>query len=209
MNYETRIAALKAKGILDANDADVLEKSLRQEVSALPKQRRYTLETIGLLFFGVVGCYFAMQVGLADNSSGVEDVSRTLNSVRVGVSSSYTFLLLVLGFCTAAFLGLYALIHRYYNKLWRLQEQMTAIGMLIADLEERQQEMHERLQTFSAQPKKGKKYNKTAMLITAELDRVLGELQQGYAALQAECRHKKGVFPYTLAAMAGTLPTCQ
>jgi len=209
VNYEARIAALKAKGVLDENDADILKKSLQQKFSTLPKQRRYTLETIGLLLFGIVVFYLAIQVGVAENNGQVEDVRRTLNSVRVGVSGSHTFLLLVLGFCITAFLGLYALIHRYYNKMWWLQEQLTAVGILIADLEERQKEMHARLQDFSSRSKSGRKSAKTAMQITAELDRALGELQQGYASLQAECRRRQDVFPYTLATMAGTLPKCQ
>ncbi len=209
MNYEARIAALKAKGVLDENDADILKKSLQQKFSTLPKQRRYTLETLGLLLFGIFVFYLAMQVGLAENNGQVEDVRGTLNSVRVGVSGSHTFLLLVLGFCTIAFLGLYALIHHYYNKMWRLQEQMTATGILIAELEERQKEMHARLQDLSSRSKRGGKSAKTTMRITAELDRELGELQRGYAGLQAECRRRQGVFPYTLATMAGTLPRCQ
>ncbi len=209
MNYEARIAGLKAKGVLDENDADILQKSLEQKFSALPRQRRYTLETIGLILFGIFVFCLAMQVGLVENNGQVEDVGRTLNSVRVGVSGSHAFLLLVLGFCTIAFLGLYALIHHYYNKMWRLQEQMTATGILIAELEERQKEMHARLQDFSSQSKSGRKSATTAMRITSELDRELGELQRGYGWLQAECRRRQGVFPYTLAAMAGTLPRCQ
>ena len=86
---------------------------------------------------------------------------------------------------------------------------MTAAGMLIADLGVRREEIHERLQAFLSQSKNGKKSTRTAIQITEELDRVLGELQQRYAALQAECRHKQGAFPCTLAIMAGTLPPCQ
>ena len=206
MNYEARIAALKAKGVLDEADADTLQNTLKQTVTALPKTRRYTLETIGIVLLGAVVVYLLMQAGLADGTEGVEEVSRTLNASRAGVSASHAVLLLLAGFAAAAYLGLYALVHRYFNTLWRMQEEMIATGALIAELETRQSDLHTKSQQLLSQENSGKKSAKTAMNITEALDRELGELQCIYASLQAGCRQKRRVFPYTMAAMAGSLP---
>jgi len=209
VNYETRVAALEAKGILDKNDANLLKRSLKQNVATLPKRRNYLFEMVGLLLFGAITFYLALQVGMVESDGSIEDVSQTLNALRSGMSTSHTFLLFLLGFGTATYLGLYLLVHRYYNAWWRIQEQMSAAGMLIADLETRQSQMDERLRMLASQAQNGKKTAKTVMQITAELDRELGVLQQEYAALQAECRQKRVAFPYTLAAMAGIPPECQ
>jgi len=209
VNYEARIVALKAKGILDEKDADALKSTLGQKMIDLPKQRRYTLEGVGLLLFGVLLVYLVMQIGMAEGSGGIEEVSQTLNDTRTGVGTSHTFLLLSAGFFVAAFVGFYLLVHHYYNALWRTREQMVAADTLIADLQERQAKMHEMLQAFSSQSEGSNKTAKTAMQITAELERELGELQRIYAAFQASCRQKQKAFVYTLAAMVGTLPKCQ
>ncbi len=209
MNYEARIAALKAKGILDEADADALQSTLKETVTALPKTRRYSFEMIGIVLLGAIVAYLLFQAGLAEGSGEVEEVSRTLNASRAGVSATHSLLLLFTGFVTAAFLLLYALIHRYYNALWHIQEEMIAIGVLIADLEARQSAMHTKSQQLLSRENSGKKGAKTAMQIGAELDRELGELQRSYASLQAECRQKRTAFPYRLAAMAGRVPECQ
>jgi len=209
VNYEARIAALKAKGVLDEKDAGVLESSLGQKMIDLPKQRRYTLEGIGLLILGILFVYLTMKIGMAESSGGIEEVGQTLNDTRAGVGTSHTFLLLTAGFFVAAFVGFYLLVHHYYNALWRTREQMVAAGTLIADLQERQAKMHEMLQQLSSQTEGAEKTSKTAMQIIAELDRELGELQQIYTALQASCRQKQKAFVYTLAAVVGTLPKCQ
>lgn len=209
MNYEARIAKLKAKGILDDKDANLLETTLKQKMSTLPKKRRYLLETIGLLLLGAMLLYLSIQIGSAGEDSGIEDVSQTLNGIRAGVSTSHTFLLLLAGFVTAAFVGFYLLVQHYYNVLWRIQEGMTATGTLIADLEARQSQINETLQQFVSHAQSSKRSANTAIEVTAELDRELGELQRMYTALQVECRQKRRVFPYTLAAMAGKLPECQ
>ena len=209
MNYEARIAALKAKGILNESDADRLQSTLKQQVTSLPKARRYMLETIGIVLLGVVVVYLLMQVGLTEGSGGVEEVSRTLNASRTGVSASHALLLLLAGFVAAAYLGLYALVHHFYNVLWRMQEEMIATGALIADLEARQSDMHTKSQQLLSQEGSGKKATKSAMQIGAELDRELGELQRIHAALQVACRQKCRAFPYTLAALAGRLPECE
>ena len=209
MNYEARIAKLKAKGILDDKDANLLETTLKQKMSTLPKKRRYLLETIGLLLLGAMLLYLSIQIGLAGKDSGIEDVSQTLNVSRAGVSASHSFLLLLAGFFTAAFIGFYLLVQYYYNTLWRIQEEMTARGTLIADLEARQSQINESLQQFVSHTQSSKRSANTAIQATAELDRELGELQQSYASLQAECRLKRSIFPYILALMAGKLPDCQ
>ena len=209
MNYEARIAALKAKGILDEADAGVLQSTLKQQANALPKERRYSLETIGIVLLGAVVAYVVFQAGLAEGSQDVEEVSRTLNASRVGVSATHTIWLLLVGMFATALLVLYGLIHRYYNMFWRLQEEMIATGALIADLEARQSAMHTKAKQLLSREESGKKAAETAMKIDAELDRELGELQRIYASLQAECRQKRGTFPYILAAMAGRVPECQ
>ena len=209
MNYEERIAALKAKGILSESDADRLQSTLKQQATELLKARHYMLETIGIVLLGAVVVYLLMQAGAAEGSGAVEEVSRTLNASRTGVSASHALLLLLAGFVAVAYLGLYALVHRFYNALWRMQEEMIATGVLIADLEVRQSDMHTKSQQLLSQEGGSKKAAKTAMQIGAELDRELGELQRIYASLQAVCRQKHRAFPYTMAALAGRLPECK
>ena len=206
MNYEARIAAMREKGILDEREAETLQTSLRRAGAERSSRRRYTLEGIGLLLFTLLAAYLAMQAGLSTESGGVEDVRRTLNDPRTGLGAAQSFWLLLAGCLTAAYLGLYLWVHRLRNALWRLQEGMNALGILIAELEIRQSDLREKLQSFIPGKCPGAK---AAMEITAELDWELGQLQREYTALRAECRRKRGKFPYTLAALAGGLPACE
>ncbi len=208
MNYEERIAALKAKGILDEADVSTLRSTLKEKTAAVPKRRSYLLETVGLLFVGTVVVYLVLQVGTLENASNVEEVSRTLNASRTGVSASHTLLLLLAGFFAATLLGTYLLAHHCYNHLWWIEEQRIATGALIADLEVRQFKTAEKLQRYISQEHSGEKAVKTAMQITATLDRELGEMQAEYAGLQAACRQKRGAFPCKLATLVGNLPAC-
>ena len=210
MNYEARIAALRAKGILDEEDATALQSTLHKKLTALPKKRSYTLEMIGIVLLGAIVSYLVLHIGMVESSESVENVSKTLNASRAGVSASHSFLLLLAGFLAVVLLGLYGLVHHYYNLLWRIEEEMIATGALITDLEVRQSDMDKKLQNLASQQEDRKgKTTKTAMEITKILDSELGEMQRYYAALQAECRQKRRAFPYTLAAMAGKLPECQ
>ena len=209
VNYEARIAEMRAKGILVENDAATLKSSLEQKVASLPKQRSYSLELFGALLFGAIILLISIQVGLTDKNSSVEDVAHTLNAVRIGVSASYTFWALLLALSVVGFLVLYGLVHRYYNHIWRIQAEMTAAGEMIADLEVRQKEVQEAIDSLLDRKPNTKSATKTAIQTIVDLDETVGKLQREFAQLKAKCAQMRSIFPYTLASIAGSLPECR
>ena len=217
MNYEARIAALQAKGILDDKEAKQLKKSVQKRVVSLPKQRAFSLEIAGVVLIGMILLYIGIQLGTTGSSGAVEDVAQTLNNTRAGVGAGSTFSFLLLAAGVGGFLLLYLLVHRYYNRIWKHQEQMQALGEMIADLEVRKERLADTVEKILAEGSHqentpvflGRTDKTEAMYILEETEASLGELQEQYAALKAVCRYERGKFPYTLAALAGSLPTCE
>ncbi len=217
MNYEARIAALKAKGILGEKEAQQLKDSVHNSVEALPKRRSFSLEIAGVVLLMAILLFIAIQTGMTDASGDVENVAQTLNTTRAGVGAGSTFGFLLLAAGVVGFLLFYLLVHHFFNRLWRHQEQMRAIGEMIADLEVRKERLSERVEKVLAQRDDtnatsvhiGTTGKAEAMRILEETEASLGELQEHYAALKAVCRYEKGKFPYALASLAGTLPNCE
>jgi len=217
VNYETRIAALKAKGILGDKEAEQLKNSVQNRVASLPKQRTFSLEIAGVVLIGMILLYIGIQVGTTGAAGGVEDVAQTLNNTRAGVGAGSTFSFLLLAAGVGGFLLFYLLVHRYYNRIWKHQEQMQALGEMISDLEVRKKRLADAVEKILAEGSSrentqlilGRTDKTEAMYILEETEASLGELQEQYAALKAVCRYEREKFPYTLAALAGSLPACE
>jgi len=217
VNYEARIAALKAKGILGDKEAEQLKHSVQKRVVSLQRQRSFSLEIAGAVLIGMILLYIGIQIGTTGTASGVEDVAQTLNNTRAGVGAGSTFSFLILAAGVGGFLLFYLLVHRYYNRIWKHQEQMQALGEMIADLEVRKERLADTVDKILAKGNTsenaplllGRTDKTEAMYILEETEASLGELQEQYAALKAVCRYEREKFPYTLATLAGSLPMCE
>ena len=217
MNYEARIAVLKARGVLNEKEAQQLKSSVDNSVEALPKSRSFSLEIAGVVLLMAILLFIGIQAGLTETSDEVENVARTLNSVRTGIGAGSTFGLLLLAAGAGGFLLFYLLVHHFFNRIWRHQEQMRAIGEMIADLEVRKERLSQRLEKVlaykddksAASVHIGTTEKAEAMRILEETEASLGELQEHYAALKSVCRYEREKFPYVLASLAGALPNCE
>ena len=220
MNYEARIATLKSKGLLDEKQAEKLNRTLSEKSASVVRKRNYTLEVIAVGILALLFVYLSMQVGLAEGSTEVENVSETLNAVRSGIGGGQSFGLLFVSVAVFVFVLFYLLVHRYYNKLWKWQENILAYGEMIADLEKRKEALEEKVASLlenQAIQRNGDVLintdspdaTKQAMQTVERLTNELGKIQNDYTMLKARCRTHSGKFPYTLAAVAGTLPTCK
>lgn len=220
MNYEARIATLKSKGFLDEKQAEKLNHTLSEKSASVVRKRNYALEVIGVGLLILLFGYLSMQVGLAEGSAEVENVSEMLNATRNGIGSAQSFGLLFVGIAVFVFILFYLLVHRYYNKLWKWQENILAYGEMIADLEKRKEALEEKMASLLENQTKHRNGDvlintdfpdatKQAMETVERLTNELGEIQNEYTMLKTRCRTHSGKFPYTLAAVAGTLPTCK
>ncbi len=215
MNYEARIAALKAKGILNQTQAAKLDRTLKESTPPQSPRRGYTLETAGILILLLLFAYIALRLGMLPEENGIENVSHTLNASRSGIGAESSFLLILLLCVTGGFVLLYTISHRYFNLAWKCYREMHTYGEMIADLEKRQDTLKRSLEKVSEHTDET-----DAMLVLTHSDKArsmevlqglheeLGTLQNLHTTCKAKCQSFAGHFPQNLATLVGALPQC-
>lgn len=218
MNYEARIEALKEKGIFSKEQAQRLGNSFqkREENHTPQRERKYLLEVIGAIVLGVALLYIFISVGSADATSGVEDVSRSLNApVHSGMSGKSSFVLVLVLLVVSVYGVLYLYAHKRFRMFWHTAEEMAVLEEGIHRAEVMKKELSqtlERLLTEEREPEgvvDSTSIREEVMETFKEMEAHLLSQKEKLERLKQKCRHRQQVFPDTLAKLVGKLPLCQ
>jgi hypothetical protein len=219
VNYESRIETLRAKGVLDAAQAEKLKRSFESRRNIVAEssvmKRRYILETVGLVWLAVVVFYVVFITFGNETVQSVEDVTQSLNDAHVaGITDGGTVVWAVLLAAGAVYAVLFFASHAFYRTFRKQYESRLALQKDIEASEALKKELESLAGKWLSEETKapditiGDDARSVAIEVMVRIQNEILSKKERLHRLQAECASKRGRFPFTLAALAGEIPSC-